>query len=181
MSTQVKDGKYDTLRNLVLNSTRVSWSTVQGLIRLLRNLEELHLSLNEYKTVELGCEKAENRNTVLKKLHFTGNPVEYWREIAKLGYAFPALESLVLAECPIRSLDIEEREFVKDNAENEDTENRNHIVERNGGMCVENGCGGKGEGFFLYFLLMNDFWYTEKNYLTMKNIHLIILTRIKFF
>ncbi|KAL7306454.1 hypothetical protein TKK_0001869 [Trichogramma kaykai] len=139
---EVKDGKYDALRNLVLNGTRVSWSTVQGLVRLLRNLEELHLSLNDYKTVDLGYEKPENCNPVLKKLHFTGNPVEYWREIAKLGYAFPGLESLVLAECPIRSLNIEESESAKENAENEDTENRNHIVERNGGMQVENGCSG---------------------------------------
>ncbi|CAB0032363.1 unnamed protein product [Trichogramma brassicae] len=141
-SAKVKDGKYDALRNLVLNGTRVSWSTVQGLVRLLRNLEELHLSLNDYKTVDLGYEKPENCNPALKKLHFTGNPVEYWREIAKLGYAFPGLESLVLAECPIRSLNIEESESAKENAENEDTENRNHIVERNGGMQVENGCSG---------------------------------------
>ncbi|XP_058797688.1 tubulin-specific chaperone cofactor E-like protein [Phymastichus coffea] len=136
---EIKDGKYDALRNLVLNGTRVSWSTVQGLVRLLRNLEELHLSLNEYKTVDLGCEKPENRNHTLRRLHFTGNPVEFWSEISKLGFAFPALESLVLAECPIRSLDNEEKQGLE-NTENEDTENMNHIVERNGGMQrVENG------------------------------------------
>lgn len=130
----------------MLNGTRVSWSTVQGLVRLLRNLEELHLSLNEYKTVELGWDKPENRNHMLKKLHFTGNPVEFWCEVAKLGYTFPSLESLVLAECPIRSMDIEEQD--KENRENEDTENRNHItVDRNGGggIRMENGCTGKGD------------------------------------
>lgn len=101
---EVKHGSYDLLKNLVLNGTRVSWSTVQGLIRLLRNLEELHLSLNEYKTVDLDHETQENGNDSLKKLHFTGNPVEVWNEISKLGYIFPSLESLVLAECPLRSL-----------------------------------------------------------------------------
>lgn len=101
---EVKHGSYELLKNLVLNGTRVSWSTVQGLVRLLRNLEELHLSLNEYKTVELDYLKPENGNDSLKKLHFTGNPIEVWNQISKLGYVFPNLESLVLAECPIRSL-----------------------------------------------------------------------------
>ena len=138
----MKDGKYDALRSLVLNGTRVSWSTVQRLVRLLRNLEELHLSLNEYKSVDLGVEQPENRDHTLKKLHLTGNPIEFWSEIAKCGYVFSSLESLVLAECPIRSLDIEERER-PENTENEDTENMNHIVERNGGIHLENGCSGK--------------------------------------
>ena len=128
----------------MLNGTRVSWSTVQDLVRLLRNLEELHLSLNEYKNVELGYDKPENRNHTLKRLHFTGNPVEFWCEIAKLGYNFPSLESLVVAECPIRSLDINELER-PENTENEDTENMNHIVEMNNGLHLENGCTGKGE------------------------------------
>lgn len=140
----MKDGKYDALRNLVLNGTRVSWSTVQGLLSLLPNLEELHLSLNEYKTVDLVIDKPENCNHTLKKLHFTGNPIEFWHEIAKLGYAFPNLESLVLAECPIRSLDVEE-ETRPENTENEDTENMNHIVERNNGLHLENGCTGKSK------------------------------------
>lgn len=107
-SLMIKDGNYKSLRNLVLNGTRVTWSTVQDLIRLLVNLEELHLSLNEYKNVELDHAKADNRNEALKKLHFTGNPIETWTEISKLGYVFPNLESLVLAECPIRSLALEE-------------------------------------------------------------------------
>lgn len=31
----------------------------------------------------------------------------HWREVCKLGYAFPNLESLVLADCPIKTLDLE--------------------------------------------------------------------------
>lgn len=34
----------------------------------------------------------------------TGNPVSTWSEVCKLGRAFPNLESLVLAECPLQSL-----------------------------------------------------------------------------
>lgn len=35
---------------------------------------------------------------------FIGNPVSTWAEVCKLGRAFPNLESLVLAECPLQSL-----------------------------------------------------------------------------
>lgn len=38
----------------------------------------------------------------VKKLHFTGNPVSEWNEICRLGRVFPNLESLVLAECPLK-------------------------------------------------------------------------------
>ncbi|KAK0082498.1 hypothetical protein PV325_001302 [Microctonus aethiopoides] len=105
---RIKHGRYESLRNLVLNGTRISWTTVQDLVRILVNLEELHLSLNEFKTVDLDYQKPENVNEALKKLHFTGNPIEDWSEICKLGHAFPNLASLVLAECPIKSLAIEE-------------------------------------------------------------------------
>ncbi|XP_012339274.1 tubulin-specific chaperone cofactor E-like protein [Apis florea] len=130
---EIKHGSYDMLKNLVLNGTRVTWSTVQGLIRLLRNLEELHLSLNEYKTVDLDYQLPENKNVSVKKLHFTGNPVEVWNEISKLGYVFPNLESLVLAECPIRSLalvdnrNLNEEPCSKKGAE-DDNENMNSVV-----------------------------------------------------
>ena len=131
----IKHGSYDLLKNLVLNGTRVTWSTVQGLIRLLRNLEELHLSLNEYKTVDVDYQMPENKNVSVKKLHFTGNPVEVWNEISKLGYIFPNLESLVLAECPIRSLALvdnrnsNEEPCSKKESENltEDNENMNSL------------------------------------------------------
>lgn len=40
----------------------------------------------------------------VRKLHFTGNPVSEWSEICRLGRVFPKLESLVLAECPLRAI-----------------------------------------------------------------------------
>ncbi|RZF48482.1 hypothetical protein LSTR_LSTR007760 [Laodelphax striatellus] len=95
------------LRNLVLNSTNIEWASVRKLLSHLPNLEELHLSKNEMSSVELEnpltdeCIKHNN----IKSLHFTGNPITHWREVCKLGEAFPQLQSLVLAHCPLASLD----------------------------------------------------------------------------
>lgn len=35
----------------------------------------------------------------------TGNPISTWNEISKFGESFPSLESLIISECPIKSLD----------------------------------------------------------------------------
>ncbi|XP_064542854.1 tubulin-specific chaperone cofactor E-like protein [Drosophila montana] len=48
--------------------------------------------------------KLTQAHPALKTLHFTGNPIEHWQEICRLGRLFPSLETLVLAECPIKSL-----------------------------------------------------------------------------
>ncbi|XP_046383123.1 tubulin-specific chaperone cofactor E-like protein [Ischnura elegans] len=90
------------LKDLVLNGTRVDWTSVRKLLRMLPSLEELHLSLNEYSTVEI--EDCGGPHTRLQKLHFAGNPVNSWREISKMGNKFPGLQALVLADCPIESL-----------------------------------------------------------------------------
>lgn len=130
-SLQIKDGYYEHLKNLVLNGTRVSWSTVQGLVRLLHNVEELHLSLNEFQTVDL---EHDYQHMSLKKLHFTGNPIEQWSEIVKLGYVFPNLESFVLAECPLRSLQCErfsDSELLNQNTPADITEPRSPADDEN--------------------------------------------------
>lgn len=149
------------LKSLVLNNTRLEWDSVDTLLNLLPVLEELHLSLNDYKNVlidthveddlaimgdgvelcetegttdedeennftaaadpcecrpnnEKICKRSEsscsqykksNGHEGVKRLHFTGNPVKDWMEICRLGRVFPSLESLVLADCPIQSLD----------------------------------------------------------------------------
>ncbi|XP_049825291.1 tubulin-specific chaperone cofactor E-like protein isoform X2 [Aethina tumida] len=117
--------KWQHLKSLVLNSTRINWESVKEILDLLPELEELHLSLNDFNMVCL-CDKNQkhdnedmkkdclkdkenikHKHSVIKILHFTGNPIEDWREVVKLGYAFPSLESLVLAECPIKSLSID--------------------------------------------------------------------------
>lgn len=120
--------KWKELRNLVLNSTYIGWESVQDILDHLPCLEELHLSLNDYKDVSLtteacSCEEEEkndnesqncsspnsnskHKHCGVKILHFNGNLIEDWNEIRKLGYAFPNLETLVLADCPIKSLNI---------------------------------------------------------------------------
>lgn len=47
------DIKMDRLRSLVLNNTHLEWPSVEMLLRMLPSLEELHLSLNDYKNVLL--------------------------------------------------------------------------------------------------------------------------------
>ncbi|CAG9836552.1 unnamed protein product [Diabrotica balteata] len=129
-----KETKWQQLKNLVLNSTYISWDSVQEILDHLPSLEELHLSLNEYSNVHLHDDKSKNCDSVkndnetqeetlpqtclctpyklkhkhskLRVLHFNGNPVEEWKEVTKLGYAFPNLETLVLADCPIKALDL---------------------------------------------------------------------------
>lgn len=131
--------RWDHLRNIVLNSTKIDWDSVQQILDLSPQLEELHLSLNDYNDVKLcesrlcTCQKddQENRNNLhediaesvkcecpkvdyrkrhkhlgVKKLHFTDNPVGEWREVCKIGYAFPNLEALVVADCPIETLEL---------------------------------------------------------------------------
>ncbi|GJQ78831.1 hypothetical protein Trydic_g2673 [Trypoxylus dichotomus] len=153
--------RWEHLRNLVLNSTQIDWDSVQRILDYSPTLEELHLSLNEYNYVSLcdpttNCDRCEekpktdneraynekcfcgklanlkkHKHLGIKKFHFNGNPISKWSEIKKLGYAFPNLESLVVADCPIMTLDtsqIEEdsqhnREFNRCESECESSEN----------------------------------------------------------
>lgn len=45
------DFSLNNLRFLVLNNTRLDWESVEILINCVKSLEELHLSLNDYKNV----------------------------------------------------------------------------------------------------------------------------------
>lgn len=89
--------KWERLHSLVLNSTNTEWDCVKSLLDSCPKLQELHLSLNGYGTVDLSTEEHHE----IRKLHFAGNPVNDWFQVNKLGKAFPNLESLVLAECPL--------------------------------------------------------------------------------
>ncbi|XP_050542311.1 tubulin-specific chaperone cofactor E-like protein [Daktulosphaira vitifoliae] len=97
---------YPCLKSVVLNSTNITWSSFKHILKKLPMVEEIHLSMNNYDVIELDDD--ENCQPIqipsVTKLHFTGNPVSTWVEVCKLGRAFPNLESLVLAECPLLSL-----------------------------------------------------------------------------
>lgn len=99
------DKRWEELRNLVLNSTYVNWESVKKILEHLPSLEELHLSLNDYNNValhntssncdctrnkknECECQSStlEKKHSGIKILHFTGNPVQDWKEVSKLGW-----------------------------------------------------------------------------------------------
>jgi hypothetical protein len=61
-------------------------------------LQELHVSLNDYTTVDL----QENiTSPSLTVLYLNSNRIESWSEICKLGHAFPNLNSLVMIGNPL--------------------------------------------------------------------------------
>lgn len=49
--------------------------------------------------------KKTNAHEGVKKLHLTGNLISEWNEICRVGRIFPNLETLILADCPITTLD----------------------------------------------------------------------------
>ncbi|XP_039224421.1 tubulin-specific chaperone cofactor E-like protein isoform X1 [Crotalus tigris] len=86
-------GSFSGVRKLVLNNSKASWETVHTILQELPDLEELFLCLNDYNTVS--CSPACCNS--LKLLHITDNNLKDWTEIRKLGIMFPSLDTLVLA------------------------------------------------------------------------------------
>lgn len=104
--------EFPRLKSLILNGTNVDWESVRKLLRHLPRLEELHLSLNGYSYIEL----EEQLHPGVKHLYFTDNTINHWREVCKLGEAFPSMSSLVLADCPIKGLDVSSPDSSPDRA-----------------------------------------------------------------
>ncbi|XP_042331031.1 tubulin-specific chaperone cofactor E-like protein isoform X2 [Sceloporus undulatus] len=86
-------GSFSGVRKLVLNNSKASWETVHTILQELPDLEELFLCLNDYKTVSCSPVCCHS----LKLLHITDNNLKDWTEIRKLGVMFPSLDTLVLA------------------------------------------------------------------------------------
>ncbi|KAL1138747.1 hypothetical protein AAG570_008809 [Ranatra chinensis] len=107
LDDHVKQSRFPQLKHLILNGTYIDWVSVRKLISALPNLEELHLSLNNYSHVEM--EELNGDKLIvhegMKRLYFTDNTISQWIEVLKLGRSFPSLHSLILADCPITSLD----------------------------------------------------------------------------
>ncbi|KAI7800729.1 tubulin-specific chaperone cofactor E-like protein isoform X1 [Triplophysa rosa] len=92
---------FSSIRRLVLNNTQVSWDTVHTFTREMPELEELFLCLNEYTTVTpfpMPC-------STLRLLHITDNSLQEWNEVRKLGSMFPALDTLIMANNNLSSID----------------------------------------------------------------------------
>ncbi|KAM4627405.1 tubulin folding cofactor E-like a [Polymixia lowei] len=91
---------FSRVRRLVLNNTRVSWDTVLALTQEMPELEELFLCLNEYTTVSdsvVSC-------PTLRLLHITDNSLQDWAEVCKFGSMFPSLDTLVMANNNLASI-----------------------------------------------------------------------------
>ncbi|XP_077468070.1 tubulin folding cofactor E-like a isoform X2 [Stigmatopora argus] len=91
---------FSRVRRLVLNNTQVSWDTVMALTREIPELEELFLCLNEYSGVRGSSEACPN----LRLLHITDNSLHDWAEVRKFGSMFPGLDTLVMANNNLASI-----------------------------------------------------------------------------
>lgn len=88
---------FESIKSLVLNNTSIHWTAVEHLLRSMPNLIELHLSLNNYTSMEISSTYPK-----INRLYISGNPnLSNWQEIANLVSAFPALEGLTMADCNI--------------------------------------------------------------------------------
>lgn len=89
------------LRRLVLNNTHVSWEVLHTLTREIPKLEELFLCLNEYRSVKLSDVPCAS----LQLLHISDNRLQDWAEVRKFGLMYPGLQSLILANNTLTSID----------------------------------------------------------------------------
>ncbi|XP_073673683.1 tubulin folding cofactor E-like a [Garra rufa] len=91
---------FSCIRRLVLNNTQVSWHTVHTFTQEMPELEELFLCLNEYTTVT----PATMPCPTLRLLHITDNSLQEWSEVRKFGSMFPALDTLIMANNNLNSI-----------------------------------------------------------------------------
>ncbi|XP_022088918.1 tubulin-specific chaperone cofactor E-like protein [Acanthaster planci] len=91
------------IEDLVLNDTKVSWSEVAALSRLMPKLKQLHLCKNEYNTIDLPAEETSTSLGHLHVLALNNNRIKRWNEVAKLK-SLPKLRSLVLMENPLEDV-----------------------------------------------------------------------------
>ena len=65
------------------------------------SLQELHLSMNRYYTVNI---PDNYHHTSLSRLFMNDSNIENWEDICKLGRAFPSIESLTVINSNIKCL-----------------------------------------------------------------------------
>ncbi|XP_071378253.1 tubulin-specific chaperone cofactor E-like protein [Centroberyx affinis] len=92
---------FSRVRRLVLINTHVSWDTVHTLTQHTPELEELFLCLNSYNTVL----ESQPSCPSLRLLQITDNQLQEWAEVRKFGLMYPSLDTLVLANNSLRSVD----------------------------------------------------------------------------
>lgn len=94
---------FESIKALALNNTGCQWRVVCSILSRMPNLEELHLSLNNYERIDL--DPNEFKHNSLKRLYLCNNPkLTNWEELDKLLIAFPSLEALSIADCNISQI-----------------------------------------------------------------------------
>jgi hypothetical protein len=94
-----------------LNSCFIDLRIIELLITKLNNLNELHLSSNEYKQVNFSNDFSKKS---LKLLYFNDNKLNDWKEICKLGKCFSNLEYLCISENELADIDDDESNEYKE-------------------------------------------------------------------
>lgn len=94
---------FESIKALALNNTGCQWRVVCSILSRMPNLEELHLSLNNYERIDLDTQDFKHYS--LKRLYLCNNPkLTSWNELDKLLIAFPSLEALSIADCNISQI-----------------------------------------------------------------------------
>lgn len=99
---QIKAYELPNIRSLVLNNTLISWNAVSNLLlNNMPNLQDLHICLNDYKTLEKVPKTFHN----VERVYISKNPnLTNWEQIKNLLSAFPKLKSLTMADCNINQI-----------------------------------------------------------------------------
>jgi len=94
---EVKAHELHNVKHLVLNNTSIPWQAIDLLLDNMPNLQDLHICLNNYKTVE-GLPKCYN----VQRIYISKNPhLTNFEQIKNLLICFPHLKSLTMADCNV--------------------------------------------------------------------------------
>ncbi len=81
------------LNTLIINSCFIDLRIVECILETLKNLNELHLSSNNYSNITFSSNFSHES---LKILYFNNNELKSWNDAECLGECFPSLEILVI-------------------------------------------------------------------------------------
>ncbi|KAH7639983.1 hypothetical protein HUG17_4016 [Dermatophagoides farinae] len=102
IGSSINRQKLEKIKSLVLNNTHIPWSGVELLLNIMPSIVDLHLSLNNYESIQLNAKKSYPN---IKFMYLSGNPkLCNWNDIKLLMKTFPKLEGLTMADCNIVSI-----------------------------------------------------------------------------
>jgi hypothetical protein len=83
------------LNTLIINSCFIDLRIVERILDKLKNLNELHISSNNYSKITFSKRFSHES---LKILYFNNNDLKNWSDVCRLGECFPSLQHLVISE-----------------------------------------------------------------------------------